>query len=56
MQYTFNLEVVNVVPTKLPNIMFAEGKDSMVQVNIGDWVVNQKVQIQKTDEQLKNTS
>jgi hypothetical protein len=56
MSYTFNLEVVNINPDKLLNIRFAEGKDSMEQVGVDDWVFSNTAQITKTDEQLKNTS
>jgi hypothetical protein len=55
MSYTFNLEVVNVIHKKLINIKFAEGSNSMQQVDVNDWFVSNIVQITKTDEQLKDT-
>lgn len=56
MNYTFNFEVVNVISAKLPNIMFAEGKDSMEQVGVEEFNMSMPQTIVKTEQQLKDIS
>jgi hypothetical protein len=55
MNYTFKVDIINVVPAKLQNVMYPDGKDSMEQVGPEDFVVTEK-NINKTDLELKNIS
>jgi hypothetical protein len=56
MNYTFNFEVVNVIPAKLPNIMFSEGNNSIENVSVEEFDMSMIQTIVKTEQELKDIS
>lgn len=56
MNYTFNFEVVNVIPAKLQNVMFAEGNNSIENVSVEEFDMSMLQPIVKTEQELKDIS
>jgi hypothetical protein len=51
-KYLINLELVQVIPEKIRNTMFAEGQNSMDQVEAQDWIISEQKQIELKERDL----
>ena len=57
MNYTFNISIQTIIPSKINNVIFGNGPNSIEQVGIEDFQIQVPSQtIIKTDNELQNTS